>query len=253
MRIWPEVLERFPGAVLLLVGDGPDRPRLERMVARRGVGGSVRAHRRGAATRRCRRTSTRATCSRCRAGPAARARGRGVRHRLPRGGRLRAARRRGPVGRGRRGAGRAARRRHGADTTRGGTPERPAPVAARPSDRWLAAVAARCRSWPCASIVSQVRRTCPVTTPPSAKTMTTMSAAIATTRSPYSTALAPRSSRCCDRCRRVPSMASASPVVESVGRSSGAAAGRRAGRLEVSVLQVVVTVALRLDRVAGVR
>jgi phosphatidylinositol alpha-1,6-mannosyltransferase len=41
VRIWPEVLARFPGAVLLLVGDGPDRRRIERMVARRGLGGSV--------------------------------------------------------------------------------------------------------------------------------------------------------------------------------------------------------------------
>jgi len=41
VRGWPEVLDRFPGAVLLLVGDGPDRRRIERMVARRGIGGSV--------------------------------------------------------------------------------------------------------------------------------------------------------------------------------------------------------------------
>jgi phosphatidyl-myo-inositol dimannoside synthase len=42
VRIWPEVLDAFPDAVLLLVGDGPDRRRLERMVARRGIGASVR-------------------------------------------------------------------------------------------------------------------------------------------------------------------------------------------------------------------
>ena len=41
VRCWPEVLEQFPEAVLLLVGDGPDRRRLERMVARRKVGDSV--------------------------------------------------------------------------------------------------------------------------------------------------------------------------------------------------------------------
>jgi len=42
VRIWPEVVHRFPGAVLLLVGDGPQRARLERMVARRGLAGAVR-------------------------------------------------------------------------------------------------------------------------------------------------------------------------------------------------------------------
>ena len=41
VRVWPEVLARFPGAVLLLVGDGPDRRRIERMVARRRLGDSV--------------------------------------------------------------------------------------------------------------------------------------------------------------------------------------------------------------------
>ena len=41
VRIWPQVLELFPDAVLLLVGDGPDRQRLERMVGRRGIGTSV--------------------------------------------------------------------------------------------------------------------------------------------------------------------------------------------------------------------
>jgi phosphatidylinositol alpha-1,6-mannosyltransferase len=41
VRIWPEVRRRFPGAVLLLVGDGPDRRRLRRMVARRGLAEAV--------------------------------------------------------------------------------------------------------------------------------------------------------------------------------------------------------------------
>jgi phosphatidylinositol alpha-1,6-mannosyltransferase len=41
VRLWPELLETFPDAVLLLVGDGPDRRRLDRMVARRGIGRSV--------------------------------------------------------------------------------------------------------------------------------------------------------------------------------------------------------------------
>ena len=42
IRIWPEVRELFPGAVLLLVGDGPQRARLERMVDRRRLGPAVR-------------------------------------------------------------------------------------------------------------------------------------------------------------------------------------------------------------------
>ena len=33
VRAWPAVLERFPDARLLLVGDGPDRRRIERIVA----------------------------------------------------------------------------------------------------------------------------------------------------------------------------------------------------------------------------
>jgi phosphatidyl-myo-inositol dimannoside synthase len=41
VRIWPEVVARFPGAVLLLVGDGPDRRRLERLAEAEGVAQSV--------------------------------------------------------------------------------------------------------------------------------------------------------------------------------------------------------------------
>jgi phosphatidyl-myo-inositol dimannoside synthase len=41
IRAWPAVVSARPQAVLLLVGDGPDRRRLERMVARRGIAGSV--------------------------------------------------------------------------------------------------------------------------------------------------------------------------------------------------------------------
>jgi len=41
IRMWPEVRRRHPGCVLLLVGDGPDRTRLERMARRRGVASSV--------------------------------------------------------------------------------------------------------------------------------------------------------------------------------------------------------------------
>ena len=41
IRIWPEVSAQFPGAVLLLVGDGPQRRRLDRMVRRRGLEASV--------------------------------------------------------------------------------------------------------------------------------------------------------------------------------------------------------------------
>jgi phosphatidylinositol alpha-1,6-mannosyltransferase len=41
VRVWPEVRRRFPGTVLLLVGDGPDLRRLQRMVRRRGLGECV--------------------------------------------------------------------------------------------------------------------------------------------------------------------------------------------------------------------
>jgi len=42
VRVWPDVLRRHPGAVLLLVGDGPQRDRLRRMVDRRGLTTAVR-------------------------------------------------------------------------------------------------------------------------------------------------------------------------------------------------------------------
>ena len=41
VRAWPAVLAAHPDAVLLLVGDGPDRARLERLAARTGVRDSV--------------------------------------------------------------------------------------------------------------------------------------------------------------------------------------------------------------------
>ncbi len=41
VRAWPQVLRRHPDAVLLLVGDGPDRRRIERLVDRHGVRRSV--------------------------------------------------------------------------------------------------------------------------------------------------------------------------------------------------------------------
>jgi phosphatidylinositol alpha-1,6-mannosyltransferase len=41
VKAWPEVLAELPGARLLLVGDGPHRPAVERLAARLGVAGSV--------------------------------------------------------------------------------------------------------------------------------------------------------------------------------------------------------------------
>jgi len=41
IRVWPQVRARFPDAVLLLVGDGPDRSRLEKLAERSGAGDSV--------------------------------------------------------------------------------------------------------------------------------------------------------------------------------------------------------------------
>ena len=41
IRAWPEVLRSHPGAQLLLVGDGPDRRRLERLTDRVDVRGAV--------------------------------------------------------------------------------------------------------------------------------------------------------------------------------------------------------------------
>jgi phosphatidyl-myo-inositol dimannoside synthase len=41
LRAWPRLLERRPDAALLLVGDGPDRARLERLAERLGVTDSV--------------------------------------------------------------------------------------------------------------------------------------------------------------------------------------------------------------------
>lgn len=41
IRCWPRVLRRFPEAALVLVGDGPQRVRLERLAAGLGLGGSV--------------------------------------------------------------------------------------------------------------------------------------------------------------------------------------------------------------------
>ena len=41
VRLWPDVQREHPEAVLLLVGDGPDRRRIERMVSRRGLTSSV--------------------------------------------------------------------------------------------------------------------------------------------------------------------------------------------------------------------
>jgi phosphatidylinositol alpha-1,6-mannosyltransferase len=41
VRAWPSVLRELPDARLLLVGDGPNRARIERMVRRRGLQDSV--------------------------------------------------------------------------------------------------------------------------------------------------------------------------------------------------------------------
>jgi phosphatidylinositol alpha-1,6-mannosyltransferase len=41
VRIWAEVRREHPGAVLVLVGDGPDRARIERMIRRRGLTDSI--------------------------------------------------------------------------------------------------------------------------------------------------------------------------------------------------------------------
>lgn len=41
LRAWPHVLEKIPGAVFLIVGDGDDRPRLEQLAAELGLGDSV--------------------------------------------------------------------------------------------------------------------------------------------------------------------------------------------------------------------
>jgi phosphatidyl-myo-inositol dimannoside synthase len=41
IRIWPRVLEELPDARLLVVGDGPDRRRLQRMVARKALADRV--------------------------------------------------------------------------------------------------------------------------------------------------------------------------------------------------------------------
>lgn len=41
VRAWPEVLRAFPAARLLLVGDGPDRGRIERLIKEGGVSDSV--------------------------------------------------------------------------------------------------------------------------------------------------------------------------------------------------------------------
>ena len=100
IRAWPEVLRSHPGARLLLVGDGPDRSRLERLADRvdvRGavvftgwcaVGGGAGLHRRG---RRLRHAVP---------DPAARARAGGVGDRVPGGPGVRAAGGRGSLRRG---------------------------------------------------------------------------------------------------------------------------------------------------------
>ena len=42
LEIWPDVVRAVPDAVLHVVGDGDDRPRLEQLAAARGLDGSVR-------------------------------------------------------------------------------------------------------------------------------------------------------------------------------------------------------------------
>jgi glycosyltransferase involved in cell wall biosynthesis len=44
IRAWPEVVRRLPDAVLHVVGDGPERPTLERLAHERGLDAAVRFH-----------------------------------------------------------------------------------------------------------------------------------------------------------------------------------------------------------------
>ncbi len=41
VRAWPDVLAQIPGARLVLIGDGPERPRLEALIGDLGLNGSV--------------------------------------------------------------------------------------------------------------------------------------------------------------------------------------------------------------------